>query len=82
MFDFAQMELIFLGLSYVLDNHMSHKTLAAVLPTLSNLIHDVNSNVKIAFVDLLLKVKTIKGIHFYEVTYIIMVSFAVLKIDI
>lgn len=55
------------GLQYLLDNHLSHPILKALLPKLSPMIHDTAERVRIAFVDLLTYVRSIKLIKFYEI---------------
>jgi condensin-2 complex subunit G2 len=55
------------GLAVVLDNHVSHPLLAARLPLLADRMHDSSESVRVAMADLLLKVRAIKGIRFYDV---------------
>ena len=60
---------VFKGFTYILANqqHRSHSVLRAALPQLANLIHDRSRSVRLAFCDLLLQVKAVKGIRFYKV---------------
>eukprot|EP01116_Phalansterium_solitarium_P018133 TRINITY_DN4690_c0_g1_i1.p4 TRINITY_DN4690_c0_g1~~TRINITY_DN4690_c0_g1_i1.p4 ORF type:complete len:220 (-),score=70.36 TRINITY_DN4690_c0_g1_i1:314-973(-) len=55
------------GLTYILDNHLSQPLLKAVLPKLLPLLHDQTERVRIAFINLLTAVKSIKAIKFYEI---------------
>ncbi|CAN0325026.1 unnamed protein product, partial [Discosporangium mesarthrocarpum] len=55
------------GLSDLLDCPHSHGVLKAMLPGVSNLVHDSNKRVKVAFIGLLQKVKGIRAIKFYHV---------------
>ena len=50
------------GVKYVLDNRLCHPLLKSLLPSLKNLIHDNSEKVRIAFLDLLLKVKGMRSI--------------------
>lgn len=45
------------GMGLILDNHLSHTMLKVLLPQLRNLLHDVAEIVRVAFVDLLQKVR-------------------------
>jgi len=58
------------GLAFILDNHMSHSILKVVLPNLSSLLHDRVEGVRTAFLDLLLVVKNIRSIRFFDVVAI------------
>jgi hypothetical protein len=58
---------VFEGLNKVLENHLSHRVLEVMLPTLSSLIHDKSEKVRAAFCHLLLGVKPIRTIQFYNV---------------
>lgn len=55
------------GLAVVLDNHVSHALLAARLPLLAERIHDSCESVRVAMAELLLKVRGVKGIRFFDV---------------
>jgi condensin-2 complex subunit G2 len=52
----------FQGAKYVLDNRLCHPLLKSLLPSLKNLLHDTSEQVRIAFLDLLLKVKGMRSI--------------------
>lgn len=54
--------LLFQGLKFLLENHLSHPLLKTLLGNLRDLIHDVSEKVRSAFMDLLLLVKGIKAI--------------------
>ena len=54
--------LFFQGIKYVLDNRLCHPLLKSLLPNLKNLLHDNSEQVRIAFLDLLLKVKGMRSI--------------------
>ena len=53
---------LFQGLAYLLDNHLSHPLMKTLLPTLGNFLHDDSEKVRVTFIDLLLKVKGIRAI--------------------
>ncbi|EDV27825.1 uncharacterized protein TRIADDRAFT_63696 [Trichoplax adhaerens] len=55
------------GLSFILDNHLSQPSLKALLPKLTNHIHDFSERVRLAFIDLLILVKGSLGIKFWEI---------------
>ena len=55
------------GLAVVLDNHVSHPLLAGRLPLLADRMHDSSESVRVAMADLLLKVRAVKGIRFFDV---------------
>lgn len=46
----------------MLDNRLCHPLLKSLLPTLKNLLHDNAEKVRLAFLDLLLKVKGMRSI--------------------
>nr|XP_006818203.1 PREDICTED: condensin-2 complex subunit G2-like [Saccoglossus kowalevskii] len=58
---------VFNGLAIVLDNPLSHEYMKALLPSLKNCIHDVTEKVRLAVADLLLKIKGIRAIKFWNV---------------
>eukprot|EP01080_Neovahlkampfia_damariscottae_P009381 gene9381-1592_t len=58
---------VFKGLSFLLDSHLAQPTLKNLLKKLSNSIHDVSKMVRISFLDLLLKVKSIRSIKYYDI---------------
>jgi len=51
----------------ILENPDSHGLLRSVMPFMKNMIHDNTERVRLAMVKLLLKVKTIRGLKFYEI---------------
>ena len=55
------------GLGYLLDNQLSHLALKDCLPRLDFMIHDRSPKVRGAFVALLLRVKHVRSIKFYNV---------------
>ncbi|XP_028391007.1 condensin-2 complex subunit G2-like [Dendronephthya gigantea] len=58
---------VFQGVKYVLDNRLCHPLLKSLLPSLKNLLHDNSESVRIAFLDLLLKVKGMRSIKFWAI---------------
>jgi condensin-2 complex subunit G2 len=53
---------MFQGVSTLLDNPLVHPLLKNILPEMRNLVHDTSEKVRIAFIDLLLKVKGMRAI--------------------
>jgi condensin-2 complex subunit G2 len=51
----------------ILENPLSHPLLKEMLSELSHAIHDVSEKVRTHFVNILLAVKSIKGIKFYDI---------------
>ncbi|KAN0024342.1 hypothetical protein ACTFIV_008748 [Dictyostelium citrinum] len=60
-------EQIFIGVKLLLDNSLSHSTLRVLLPNLRNLIHDQSERVRESFADLLLFIKGISTIRFFDI---------------
>lgn len=58
---------VFDGLRFILDNHLSQPLLQTLLPRLGEHIHDSVESVRSAFVNLLLHVKTVRLIKYYEI---------------
>ncbi|XP_077993869.1 condensin-2 complex subunit G2-like [Glandiceps talaboti] len=58
---------VFKGMSYLLKNHLCHVYLNALLPELKNCIHDNAEKVRIAFIELLLKIKGLKSMKFWHI---------------
>ncbi|CAH1776019.1 unnamed protein product [Owenia fusiformis] len=58
---------VFKGITLLLDNHMSHPLLKPVLPKLQDFLHDSSEKVRIAVLDMLLKLKTLRTIKFWQV---------------
>jgi hypothetical protein len=52
----------FQGLTKLIDNPLTHPMLKILLPQMSSCFHDVSEKVRVAFVDLLLKVKMVKAL--------------------
>ncbi len=55
------------GLEELLEQPLSHMVLKGLLPVLANSVHDTNDKVRLAFIQLLIKVKGVRGIHFYHI---------------
>lgn len=55
------------AITMILENPDSHGLLRSVMPFMKNMIHDNTERVRLAMVKLLLKVKTIRGLKFYEI---------------
>ena len=51
----------------ILENPASHGVMKAMLPLMSNLIHDDHPSVRLVVVKLLNKIKTMRGIKFYQI---------------
>ncbi|XP_070535793.1 condensin-2 complex subunit G2-like [Ptychodera flava] len=58
---------VFKGLSFLVSNHLCHGYLNALLPELKNCIHDTAEKVRLAFIELLLKIKGLKSIKFWHI---------------
>lgn len=50
------------GLITLVDNHLCHLMLKPILPQLQSHIHDTSEKVRVAMVNLLLKVKGVRAI--------------------
>lgn len=48
-------------LTIVLDNSFSHPLLEQLLPALKNSLHDSSEKVRVAFLDMLLKIKAVRA---------------------
>ena len=55
------------GLTFMADNHLAHPVLKAALPRTKTLLHDASQAVRRAYVALLEKVSSLKGLKFYEI---------------
>ncbi|TDH68834.1 hypothetical protein CCR75_000340 [Bremia lactucae] len=55
------------GIQFILDNHNSHAILKPLLPMVAPLINDRNEKVRAAFGALLVRIKSIRNLHFYDV---------------
>ncbi|CAH0487835.1 unnamed protein product [Peronospora farinosa] len=58
---------VFQGVQFILDNHNSHSILKPLLPMLAPLINDRNEKVRAEFGALLVRIKSIRNLHFYDV---------------
>ncbi|NXR15571.1 CNDG2 protein, partial [Semnornis frantzii] len=58
---------VFKCLPIILDNKLSHPLLEQLLPTVRNSLHDSSEKVRVAFVDMLLKVKATKAAKFWNI---------------
>ncbi|KAK3545864.1 hypothetical protein QTP70_016299, partial [Hemibagrus guttatus] len=54
-------------MSMILDNRMSHPLMEKLLPALKLSLHDTSEKVRVAFVDLLLKIKAVRAAKFCKV---------------
>ncbi|XP_068091950.1 condensin-2 complex subunit G2 [Hyperolius riggenbachi] len=57
---------VFKSLKILLDNKFSHPLLEQMLPSLRNSLHDNSEKVRVAFVDMLLKIKAVRVIKFWK----------------
>uniref|UniRef100_A0A2K6F9D3 Condensin-2 complex subunit G2 n=1 Tax=Propithecus coquereli TaxID=379532 RepID=A0A2K6F9D3_PROCO len=58
---------VFKCLPMVLDNRLSHPLLEQLLPTLRYSLHDNSEKVRVAFVDMLLKIKAVRAAKFWKI---------------
>uniref|UniRef100_A0A8C0SLM3 Condensin-2 complex subunit G2 n=1 Tax=Canis lupus familiaris TaxID=9615 RepID=A0A8C0SLM3_CANLF len=58
---------VFKCLPIILDNKLSHPLLEQLLPALKYSLHDNSEKVRVAFVDLLLKVKAVRAAKFWKI---------------
>ncbi|XP_074647754.1 condensin-2 complex subunit G2-like isoform X2 [Tubulanus polymorphus] len=58
---------VFRGFTHLLDNYLSHPVLKQLLPRLQDFIHDPSEKVRIAVVEMLLKIHPIRGIKVWSV---------------
>ncbi|KAI4879434.1 hypothetical protein NFI96_004438 [Prochilodus magdalenae] len=58
---------VFMCVSVILDNSMSHPLMEKLLPALKTSLHDTSEKVRVAFVDLLLKIKAVRAAKFWKV---------------
>ncbi|KAM5255154.1 condensin-2 complex subunit G2 [Ctenodactylus gundi] len=58
---------VFKCLPIVLDNKLSHPLLEQLLPALRHSLHDNSEKVRVAFVDLLLKIKAVRAAKFWKI---------------
>lgn len=55
------------GLIVLLDNPLCHSVLKPILPELKNFVHDSSEKVRVAMLDMLLKVKGLRAIRFWSI---------------
>uniref|UniRef100_A0A8C9GM72 Condensin-2 complex subunit G2 n=1 Tax=Piliocolobus tephrosceles TaxID=591936 RepID=A0A8C9GM72_9PRIM len=58
---------VFKCLPMILDNKLSHPLLEQLLPTLRYSLHDNSEKVRVAFVDMLLKIKAVRAAKFWKI---------------
>ncbi|XP_074938483.1 condensin-2 complex subunit G2 [Phalacrocorax aristotelis] len=58
---------VFKCLPILLDNKLSHPLLEQLLPTVRHSLHDNSEKVRVAFVDMLLKIKATKAAKFWKI---------------
>ncbi|XP_069318820.1 condensin-2 complex subunit G2 [Eulemur rufifrons] len=58
---------VFKCLPMVLDNRLSHPLLEQLLPALRYSLHDSSEKVRVAFVDMLLKIKAVRAAKFWKI---------------
>ncbi|XP_027038917.1 condensin-2 complex subunit G2-like [Pocillopora damicornis] len=58
---------VFQGLKFLLDNRLSHPLLKPLLSNLQDLVHDQTERVRVVFLDVLLLVKGLKAIKFWNI---------------
>ncbi|XP_074842395.1 condensin-2 complex subunit G2 [Carettochelys insculpta] len=58
---------VFKCLPIILDNKLSHPLLEQLLPTVKYSLHDNSEKVRVAFVDMLLKIKALRAAKFWKI---------------
>ncbi|PKK32061.1 non-SMC condensin II complex, subunit G2 [Columba livia] len=58
---------VFKCIPIILDNKLSHPLLEQLLPAVRNSLHDNSEKVRVAFVDMLLKIKATKAAKFWKI---------------
>ncbi|XP_062956346.1 condensin-2 complex subunit G2 [Cynocephalus volans] len=58
---------VFKCLPIILDNKLSHPLIEQLLPTLKYSLHDNSEKVRVAFVDMLLKIKAVRAAKFWKI---------------
>ncbi|XP_072710803.1 condensin-2 complex subunit G2 isoform X2 [Ciconia boyciana] len=58
---------VFKCLPIILDNKLSHPLLEQILPAVKHSLHDNSEKVRVAFVDMLLKIKATKAAKFWKI---------------
>jgi condensin-2 complex subunit G2 len=55
------------GLGDVFEQPLARSCLRGLLPLMANAIHDTSDKVRQALIDVLIQVKSVRGIHFYDI---------------
>ncbi|XP_048040750.1 condensin-2 complex subunit G2 isoform X1 [Megalobrama amblycephala] len=58
---------VFMCMSIILDNSLSHPLMEKLLPALKSSLHDSSEKVRVAFVGMLLKIKGVRAAKFWKV---------------
>nr|XP_055062977.1 condensin-2 complex subunit G2 [Misgurnus anguillicaudatus] len=58
---------VFMCMSIILDNSLSHPLIEKLLPALKSSLHDSSEKVRVAFVGMLLKIKGVRAAKFWKV---------------
>nr|DBA25095.1 TPA: hypothetical protein GDO54_012665 [Pyxicephalus adspersus] len=58
---------VFKCLTILLDNKLSHPLLEQMLPSLKHCLHDNSEKVRVAFVDMLLKINAVRAAKFWKI---------------
>ncbi|XP_056604998.1 condensin-2 complex subunit G2 isoform X1 [Triplophysa dalaica] len=58
---------VFMCMSIILDNSVSHPLMEKLLPALKSSLHDSSEKVRVAFVGMLLKIKGVRAAKFWKV---------------
>lgn len=60
------------GLKFMVENHLTHQILAVALPRISSVVHDRVERVRLAFLDLLLTVKSkrIRSLRYFDIVQV------------
>ncbi|XP_052007489.1 condensin-2 complex subunit G2 [Xyrauchen texanus] len=58
---------VFMCMSIILDNSLSHPLMEKLLPALKSSLHDTSEKVRVAFVSMLLKIKGVRAAKFWKV---------------
>ncbi|XP_016094535.1 LOW QUALITY PROTEIN: condensin-2 complex subunit G2-like [Sinocyclocheilus grahami] len=58
---------VFMCMSIILDNSLSHPLMEKLLPALKSSLHDSSEKVRVAFVSMLLKIKAVRAAKFWKV---------------
>uniref|UniRef100_A0A671NUD7 Condensin-2 complex subunit G2-like n=1 Tax=Sinocyclocheilus anshuiensis TaxID=1608454 RepID=A0A671NUD7_9TELE len=58
---------VFMCMSIILDNSLSHPLMEKLLPALKSSLHDSSEKVRVTFVSMLLKIKAVRAAKFWKV---------------